>query len=358
MSRLTFPKIESKFHPLADGSRVALSVNAPIQPADAKDLMIAKEIIDVHKTVRRRSSADGEWKWINQHRRKEYLEALDRGDANVLAEKLSLMFRNDVTFGVITSHFEELNSPDRYKELESAVLLDIDAWKEFTEQDETALPLMAMPKTGNPYGAMIGNHIVSADCPRHDYFSLKLKKLLGEQKKAKPVILEIGGGYGGLALQILRRVDKVCYLDCDLMESLYIAYYFIRKSTDRTVVWALDGIPADAWKADVIMVPAHNYARIDGSIDVVFNANSLSEMSRETIDGYIGLVHRLMPSYFLHQNSNFLLFPNSERHIETLASQFPINPMSYEEIYRSIAPWQGAGGRYREFLYRRRSSLS
>jgi hypothetical protein len=105
-------------------------------------------------------------------------------------------------------------------------------------------------------------------------------------------------------------------------------------------------------RADIVLLPAGK-THLVHKADIMFNANSLSEMGRETIEGYMRDMHRLKPRYFFHQNSNYLLFPKSQRHIEILASEFPIKKNLYRELYAALAPWQGAGGRYREYLYER-----
>jgi hypothetical protein len=49
-----------------------------------------------------------------------------------------------------------------------------------------------------------------------------------------------------------------------------------------------------------------------------------------------------------------VLFPDSVRHIEVIASEFPIKEALYKKVSMSLVPWQGAGGRYREYLYKKK----
>ena len=116
----------------------------------------------------------------------------------------------------------------------------------------------------------------------------------------------------------------------------------------RKVLWAIDNIP----EADIILVPSEKKHLVKQA-DIVFNANSFSEMKKKTIQEYVHKINQLKPFYFLHQNSNYLLFPDSKRHIETLAKDFPVDKKIFKEVYRCLTPWQGAGGRYREFLYKK-----
>ena len=184
---------------------------------------------------------------------------------------------------------------------------------------------------------------MAPDQPRHDYFALKIANLHPR------TVLEIGGGYGGLALQLSRRM-KIKYINIDLPETLYLINFFLSE-IGLDVKWAIDHIP----EADVVLVPADRKHLLKTQIVLVFNSNSLSEMGKQTVAEYCNFINTIWkPKHFLHQNSNVLLFPNSPRHIEVLARDFPIRG-DYREIYRAIAPWQGAGGRYREFLYERKN---
>ena len=60
---------------------------------------------------------------------------------------------------------------------------------------------------------------------------------------------------------------------------------------------------------------------------------------------------KLQPDIIYHENSNFLLFPESERHIEILGADLPINRSIYYLDNINITPFNGGNGRYREFLF-------
>jgi putative sugar O-methyltransferase len=353
--RLTFPRLASGTHPLADGSRVTASTEVSTRTPDAEDFAIAGDILRIHAQAVQRDQADGAWAWINQHKRGAYLEALRSGSTELLASVLAGMFRNDATWGLTTAGtFDDaFRSMDRRVALENQILLDLDTWQEFTKQDFGALSRIALsPQVGSPFGAVIDGHLICADQPRHDYFALKIRSLTGSS--ARPVILEIGGGYGGHALQLHRRIPQLHYIDCDLLEGLYVTYYFLVKTTGVRPEWIFEPATlAHATGSRFCLVPSDRAQSIHAHPDLVFNHGSLSEMARKTVSRYIDLIHgQWQPRYFLHQNANFLLFPDSERHLEILADEFPMVPDCYEEVSRGISIWQGAGGRYREFLFR------
>lgn len=350
--RLTYPRIESQAHPLATGKAVARSLSGGLSSPTRFDIAIAKEVLSIQDRLRTVSGATGEWKWINEHKRGSYLKLLEEGDENKLAGCLVNMFRNDASYGIISSDFGIAKRNRRaQRDLEDTILLDLDALEEFDEGASRAQWLANWKTCGNLYGYLTsGNTLISVDAPRHRYFAGKIIRLLHERGVKRPVVFEIGGGYGGLALELFRSSRRrVTYINCDLPETLYLCYFFLRKTLPKVrIAWAVESMP----KADIILVPAAAKHLVQKA-DLIFNANSLSEMGWKTMEGYIGVLHRLRPHYFLHQNSNYLLFPNSKRHIEILASEFPIKRSLYRKVYASVSPWQGAGGRYREYLYER-----
>jgi len=271
---------------------------------------IAQEIVEFNKKLI--SNADGEWDWINKNRRSKYLSSLN--NAEKLEPILADMFNNEATYGIFS--YDGLNSQSN--------LRDLDEWKKSVKNRKDI---------GSSFGVL-------PDAPRHDYFAEKILELKPKR------ILEIGGGYGGLILQILRRNTKVQYVNIDLPETLYLAYNFLKRQ-GFDVHFSLDG----SIKGQITLMP--NTLKVKWNPDIVFNSASLSEMKKETALSYLKNIRTAWkPKYFYHMNSDYNLFPESKRHIEFISSDFPLN--GYNLIYRLPTGWQGGGGRYREFLYKRK----
>ena len=71
--------------------------------------------------------------------------------------------------------------------------------------------------------------------------------------------------------------------------------------------------------------------------NIIFNANSFSEMSKKVVFHYFDLINKkLKPNFIFHQNSNVDLFPNSKRHIEIQSSNFPIDKKNYTKIFSNV----------------------
>jgi hypothetical protein len=353
MTRLSYPAVAAQQHPLADGSRVLAGCARGACAPDGDDLRYAEEIIDLHHRLQGRTVADGAWEWINTNWRAGYIDSIVSRDVPRLARYLATLFRNETSAGLVSYSFAALQKEGAARELENRIMLDLDTWREFTDQDDDALPYLDSPRVGSPFGLRIGDILISIDSPRHDYFACKINHLAHISSLPRPRILEIGGGYGGLCLQLLRRLHNVCYINCDLPETLYIAYYFLRKGVNAPIHWVLSDAAIEGYpETGLLFVPAQFAGNVRCQVDIAFNTNSLSEMERPSVEAYMALLHRLRPTWFMHSNSNFLLFPSSEMHVEVLASEFPIDRALYCELSRAIAPWQGASGRCREFVYK------
>ena len=85
--------------------------------------------------------------------------------------------------------------------------------------------------------------------------------------------------------------------------------------------------------------------------DLIFNSRSLCEMSAETILTSFNFINACEVRFFYHENSNYLLFPNSERHIEVIGDKFPIDSKKLILKSKYLTPFTGGSGRYREYIY-------
>lgn len=319
--RKTFTKINNQKHP--DSNKYQFYIPNRIIP-DEIDLELSKEIIDLYKQSK--SNSTGEWKWIDNNKRNNYINFLQEGNIDKLADCLCNFYIDDCSYGLITP-----NNIDN-------VLCDIDTAKEFIPNFNINLVLKEKGSVGNPYGLLINDKILDTDSLRHYYYISNIS--------ISKNIVEIGGGYGNLAY-LFNKIGVKKYINIDLMETLLISYYFLKKNKiDVKMIVDDMNVNSDG----IYLIPSNLYKNINyENIDCVINFNSFSEMGKETIDDYLSFIqNNIKPDYIYHQNSNFNLFPNSERHIEVIGDDFNIN---YNLKYKFIVPFIGGGGRYRIYLY-------
>lgn len=338
MAQLSYVRISDLTHPNSLGGK---TLQSNLNEADLLDFKIVDEIIGFN-TELGLCDVGGEWKYINAFKRKTYIDALLKNDANELVKLLINFFQTDCGYGITTPPFSEICQYD----LESQILWDLDALYEFCEiefEDE----ILFSSSIGAPYGLEVDDKIVSPDSPRHLYFAQKLQKFDSD-------ILEIGGGYGGVIYFLLKLGFSKTYYDVDIPETLYIAYYFLRKNNVKCKFVVNSDF--DFEPGTVYLVPHFLFDQMQERMqfDCFFNANSLSEMDINHVNNYFKIINYKRPDHILHCNSNYLAFPNSERHIEILGKNLPIDHSIYDKKYQCVSPFQGALGRYREFYYQRK----
>lgn len=313
-----------------------------------KDEEIVSEILVIlKKNVKYLNNFSGEWEYVNKFKRSRYINSLKEKNFSELINLFSNMFQNVVTYGVVTPSFLDISNNKIYI---SQILNDIDACIEFSGIDNFS-SLLLKKTMGNPYGLDLKGKILMPDTPRHYYFAKKIKDLTGNQKVN---LVEIGGGYGGMSKIIFQLLNRCNYYSIDLFEGCLLQYYFLRKCNIKVQIIFN---PDELKKSCVNLIPfSKNSIKIlkkINNVDLVFNSRSFSELNKSIINKYFKIINNYFkPNYILHENSNYLLFPKSKRHIEILGKDFPVGK-KYKLLSLNISPFCGGNGRYREFLYKK-----
>ena len=167
----------------------------------------------------------GEWVWIQKHRQKKFIKALLESDVDSLTDFLTNMFKCEATYGYLSPSFADTIT--NTSSVKSGILCDIDTCFEFS--DIESLEQLAT-KFGCPYGLIVNNGVVLPDTPRHFYYSCNISRLLGKDI-TNPIVVEIGGGYGGLCLHNWKRFNGNCTLvNIDLSPALVVSTYYLIKN--------------------------------------------------------------------------------------------------------------------------------
>ena len=332
-------------------------------PSDAETI---KEIIEIYGAMKEEglSSRSSVWEEIFRHKQTLWT-SLETGDKKHLSFLLSNLFVTGTSTGLVSRPMIVDNVWEN-KEICSksitSMLINLNFWLETNGYDK--IPQLSIGRVGNPYGLFVNNTIIAPDSPRH-YHHAKILKRWGERVSSKPVILEIGGGYGGVAHYYSQLLKDFCYINCDLEDSLIISYYFLKTSflsvgetLDRLCEWRFDKDISHT-ASDFVFVPAHNFEAIHMAPDIVYNCNSFSEMTEDQVDKYFWLIRKLSPKIIFHQNA---VHPEEEqREIlgvrELSADKFPVGN-DYELVHYSVSPWWSVRGDYREFYYVRKDLLT
>lgn len=285
-------------------------------------------------------------------------QALLRGDLGTAGEGLRQFWRNNL--GAIVkeyARFEQLRGGDAaaMDRFVSGVRRNFQIWQDIYGEPASVL---ALPAVGNPWGLEIEGVVVAPKAVRYAALSRQIQNLLIDHER--PLVLEIGAGYGGTAYYMLRDRPEMRYADFDLPETLaLIAYYLICGLPERSIHLYGETLATDTpfQTASTLLLPNYMLPRAPTrSADLVLNTFSLSEMPYETLSEYIGQIQRVANGYFLHHNMDRAGVIN--RGFERIpASRYPLDQSLMSCIARNYDLFHGHAGDYREYLYQRRQSM-
>ena len=148
------------------------------------------------------------------------------------------------------------------------------------------------------------------------FHSIMVDNILSSTRfESRPVILEIGAGYGGLGRILKSYIHDSCHIILDLPETLTYAAYFIEYSSPNKkiahlsdIMDRLDDFDSLVEEYDFILIPPWVIKYISAStIDLVIDTYSMSEMSKVYAKYYIGHIDRTLKvgGYFYSINKRF-----------------------------------------------------
>lgn len=287
------------------------------------------------------------------------LYALARaGDVDGLTDLLANFCRNGLGSSIIGDErmFRSFAAGTRRH---SWLQHNLEVWASLLD-GEGDLGETAMPPIGNPYGYDVDGHLINWNSFINHARATRCLRLLEDCDR--PVIGEIGGGFGGFAYQLLRRDIPLTYVNFDLPENLFISSYYLSMAFPEKRILLYEGPdmsldPAVLRQYDAVMLPNFMLPAMPAeSIDYLLNTISFSEMEYATICEYFSQVDRVVSRYFYHENlschPDYKGFPSAV---------FP-KPRHFRQVFASFSPWMGldayaCGHSYMERLYMRPGAI-
>src|SRR5215469_8212120 len=122
-------------------------------------------------------------------------------------------------------------------------------------------------------------------------------------------VVEIGGGFGGMAYFLLRDRQPLTYFDFDLPECIALASYFLLKAFP-SLTFLLYGeeemTPKEVASADVVLMPLFEISKMQPrSVDVTFSSHAISALPSEFIAHYLDTICRITQGHFLYVGGMF-----------------------------------------------------
>lgn len=337
---------------------------APPRPGP-EDEAIARRLIAAWRSGAERSpvQADSAGMWAARTQGfSAFHHALRSGDAAALADQLNNLFQSHLSHGIamgrtmatLARHAPAPFSAswcDRMLRLSEALgLVPVRS----PEQGDFAASLngspavypeparleaelgfpLTFPEVGAPFGVHFGVGILPEHAFSHAYAAWRIGQIGVIDR-----IVEIGGGFGGLAW-FLRRPDRR-YTILDLPFTNVLQGWFLLKA-------GLDVSLAGEPEAAIRVLPWWEIER-DERYDLVINQDSLPEMPPETAAMYISRIRTIAPLFYsINQEA---AAPNTDEFWQVIVPQLVARDGGYRRLSRNLF-WMRDG--YVEEVYARR----
>jgi len=340
---LTDPRVST-------GNIVGVNSEKCISP-DNEDVKLAKIICESYDYMLRKSETvekvykTGEfWKEVIHRIKWDFYKSIKTGDIDSSSFVLANFFRTSAIMGLWEGGtWRGAGYPPLTKSLKrklnfiSGTLRNYDLWRLVANQP---LEVVDLPDVGNPFGYKLEDSIVSTAQFKLHYHSLQTFNL-SKNVRENPVVLEIGGGFGGIAYYLFKMGFNGTYLGFAIPDTLILSMYFLKKALpDKKIltyqnqeIITMDDID----NYDIILMPNYMLKNIpDLCTDIVINTRSFSEMPLETIKEYMVQIDRVCRKYIYHDNANY-----KSHKYETPADEFPI-PSSFRLLtkVKSVCRYQ------------------
>ncbi|BCK86732.1 hypothetical protein MIZ01_0498 [Sideroxyarcus emersonii] len=314
--------------------------DVPTPMADDKHAALVERLWDALLAAERDGSSAAEpyqvgsnWRDFLRNTRPEYFAMRQSGDLGTLGELLKNFCRNNMSTGILGGR-AAYNDYAAHPDMISGIRQNFNVWA-YSIGDAPVREL-ASPPIGNPFGHWIEGVIVHPNTFLNHYRGRFAQKLLTNIKR--PVIAEIGGGYGGFAYYALKFIPGCCYLNFDLPENLLISSYYLSLAYPELKIHLYTGkedMQSLIGEYDIILMPQYVLPQLpDRSVDLFINTISLSEMSYPTICEYLKQVERTTDGYFYHEN----LIANGTGYLYYPIDTFP-KLKGFQELTRQPSRW-------------------
>ncbi len=156
---------------------------------------------------------------------------------------------------------------------------------------------------------------------RMSYYSHRIRKI----KSDKPVIMEIGSGYGALSSYL--KGDYSRFIIVDLIENLILATEFLSEAGINF------GTISDLSNENVsvLLLSGGDIQHLD-RVDIVVNTMSMQHMTNQNLKYYFGQIERLHPRYIYLVNRNVKRDP-TDIEIQNYPIPFRYNRSTTNAIY-------------------------
>ncbi|HEX8394654.1 MAG TPA: putative sugar O-methyltransferase [Longimicrobium sp.] len=218
-------------------------------------------------------------------------------------------------------------------------------WKFAESRDgEGLLKRLAEPAEGNPLPFRMGGKLISQDLANSVLEYSAMREHFRPAQGTRPVICELGAGYGRDAYVFVQAVPGCRYVVVDIPPALEVSQrYLTAVLPDRKVFGfrcfeRFEDVREEFEAADIAFLLPHQAAMLPSkSVDLFVNISSLHEMTRDQIQAYVDLIDRLTRGWFY--SKQWWVSHNNSDGVVIRQDEYPI-PAHWRQLYLREAPVQ------------------
>ena len=198
------------------------------------------------------------------------------------------------------------------------------------------------PDIGRPLKISHKGHFFTNRYIRHIYLLGMFKRHLSDKFSASSILMDIGSSYGIFSSVIKQEYRQTRHILVDLSGQLILAHYYLMKLFPQAKIAGFKEVVEakridKEWiqQYDFVLVPTSLYSKLcSGSVDLVTNFISLSEMSRHWFFTYVNS-DVVSSAPYLFTVNRYDAYPTYANDITVL--DYPLK--AYEKIYMRTCPF-------------------
>jgi putative sugar O-methyltransferase len=270
----------------------------------------------------------------------ESYSSLNEGQTTADRESFHFFLANFGTWrhatGITESHklHAIAASPSRRLHFEQQVMAEQLWWWDQFERQQRDLSALSLPRFGNQCGVLVDGHFLSVDSVASD---VDARLIAGVLVKERPVLAELGGGFGRLAYFISRHRSDFRYIGLDLPECLCCASYYLMQAfpDKRFLLYGEGELSPRAWaEYDFVMLPSFTIRTLpDDSVDLFLNENSLGLMTPAACRYFVQQIGRMAKSFW-HRNHEVRRNRFADGTTSLVNQEYPVSRHKFPEVIR------------------------
>jgi len=231
---------------------------------------------------------------------------------NIINTNALKNFRNEVNTSaeiLNDQNFLKKKNGERINKIKASLLINL--YHKLSEQISLKILRIASDsKVGENSCLIYRGQRINQRVLRYAYYSSQILNNTELKENKKNIILDIGGGYGGLSRLLKNIYHNSTFVIIELPELCMLSAYFLKRNFAYKKIGTLsdfkekDKITSDNLQNfDFVILPQNFMDKFENEVfDLIINTTSLGEMTDEMQDYYLENIERVSKNYFYSVN--------------------------------------------------------